>query len=563
MFFVTNSPLLKALGWALIHSLWQFAIFVLLYAVLITLFPRIKGAIRHTISLYLLLAGSLLFAATFCYQYYFFSEDISNTLFSIPVTDETTYYNWSLMRGWIDKYSSYLSLIYLAMVALLFCRLGSWFLRIKHPQHLPLQKPPVEWRLFIQRRAAEMGITKKISLQLSSLADNPQVIGFIKPVILLPLSCISYLSPLQIEAVLLHELAHIKRNDFFINILMAVSSVVFFFNPFARRLLTQLRDERENACDEWVLQYCYPAQEYATALLELEKNRRIYTSLQIAVGGNKKKQLLHRIQKILELPQSQQPNGFIWLNLAVITAFLFLLITPASKQNLVGLPQNFSPFVISYLPFNEPAQEGVKIYGIKKEASTDQQTVNKPFSPGSTLLKQLPDQYGNNRADIESKVNRIELSNEEQEENMNNTLLVNEVSSELIELAYTLPEHHPVAEAQLRAMNHLDQQPFLPSNSFTYYCLTDSSATQIEIKEYAEAILKAEVEAKKTALKARNKSVIKKELNNELGIIQQALEEKKQLFEGRKLQIEALQKAILEEQKLQNKKTGKKRIVYI
>jgi beta-lactamase regulating signal transducer with metallopeptidase domain len=562
MFFVTDSPLLKALGWALIHSFWQFAIFVLLYAVWITLFPRLKAAARHTISLYLLVAGSLLFVATFCYQYYYFSEDIRNPLLGISVTDESTYYSWFSIRGWIDNYSSYLSVVYLAMVALLFCRLGSWFLRINNQQQVPPQKPPFEWRLFIQRRAAEMGITKKISLQLSGLADNPQVIGFIKPVILLPLSCISYLSPLQIEAVLLHELAHIKRNDFFINILMAVSSVVFFFNPFARRLLTQLRDERENACDEWVLQYCYPVQEYATALLELEKNRRMYTSLQIAVGGNKKKQLLYRIQKILELPQPQQPNGFIWLNLAVIAAFLFLLITPVSKQSLAGLPQNFSPFVISYLPFNEPAQEGVKIYRTEKEISYGKHRVNKTSSAGSRLFRQSPGQSGNNKADVKPNGNRMELSDDGPEENINNMMFVNKVFAESTELAFTLPEH-PVAETPVRAMNHLDQQPFLPTNSFTYYCLTDSSATQIEIKEYAKALLKAELVAKKTALKTQRKSVIKKELTNELNNIQEALEEKKQLFEGRKLQIEAIQKAILEEQKIQNKKTGKKRIVYI
>lgn len=561
MFFVTNSPLLKALGWALIHSVWQFAVFVLLYAIVIVFFPRLKGSIRHTISLYFLAAGSALFAATLCYQYYYFSDNITNTLFSISIEDESPNYSWSSVRLWINRYSSYLSLGYLAMVALLFCRLSSWFLRIKNQGQLPLQKPPVEWRLFVQSKSAEMGITKKISLQLSSLADNPQVIGFIKPVILLPISCISYLSPMQIEAVLLHELAHIKRNDFLINILMAVSSVVFFFNPFARRLITHLRDERENACDDWVLQYCYPAQEYATALLQLEKNRRTYASIQIAAGGNKKKQLLHRIQRILALPQSQQPNGFIWLNLAVIAAFLFLLITPASKQNLADLSHSFSPFVISYLPYNEPVQEGVKIYDAKKEVSTHGERNTKTSSPRSELFRQSPSQFGNKRWGGEPEGYQFQLSTEP-EENINNGMLVNDVFSESAELAYTLPEH-PVAEGPLRVMNHLEQQPFLPTSSFTYYCLTDSSATQIEIKEYAEAILKAEVEAKKTALKTRNKSVVQKELNNELGIIQQALEEKKQLLEGRKLQIEALQKAILEEQKIHNKKAGKKRIVYI
>ena len=119
-----------------------------------------------------------------------------------------------------------------------------------------------------------MGIKKDVRMWFSDLVDTPLTIGFWKPVILLPVAAINHLSLQQAEAIILHELNHIKRNDYFINFLIACMDIILFFNPFVRVLTNIIKSERENSCDDMVLQFRYDAGHYASALLLLEKNGR-------------------------------------------------------------------------------------------------------------------------------------------------------------------------------------------------------------------------------------------------------------------------------------------------
>jgi beta-lactamase regulating signal transducer with metallopeptidase domain len=556
MFFIAQSPFLKALGWALIHSLWQFAVLVLLYFCIVKLFPNVKAAVKHSLSLYLLIAGAVWFVFNFLYQYYFFHEDNLFLSYSIPIADTAISNNWFSLRIWINNSSPYFSVLYLAMISVFLCRLVSWFFNNSRHQTESIQKVPLEWRLFTQKMAAYLGITKKITLQLSSFVNTPQVIGFVKPVILLPFSCISNLSPVQIEAVLLHELAHIKRSDYFINIVTVLCSVFFFFNPFARHLISHLRDERENACDDWVLQFCYPAKEYASALLQLEKSRASYNYLQLAAAGNKKKQLLFRIQRILKLSQPPQPSLFIWGNVAVIIAFLLLLITPSYKTNSLNTDPNFIPLFTAYVPFTDmPAENDntEKPHVIQKNNSP----VKVPIPSKIIKIEDIADTEENMVPLIEN-VLQITDENKIIEQTFSQPVLT---KAPEIAYSYALPEE-PANEIKFQ---NIEQQPYLPSNSFTYYYIPDSAEVQANIKEYAETILKLQIESKKEVLlnRQKNEVQIEKQLSNQLEALQQLIQEKQQLAEGRKLQLETLEKVIREQQKKLQYKAGKKRIVYI
>lgn len=558
MLFIANSPFLKALGWALIHSLWQFAILVLLYFAIVKLFPNLKAAIKHTLSFYLLVAGSAWFVFNLLYQYYLFRQNNLYISYNIPIEDTTISYSWISIQGWINTYSPYFSILYLVMIGVFLCRLGTWLFNTRHHQTETIQKVPLEWRLFAQKMAVYLGITKKITLKLSTLVNTPQVIGIVKPVILLPFSCISNLTPLQIEAILLHELAHIKRNDYLINIITVLSSVFFFFNPFARHLIAHLRDERENACDDWVLQFCYPAKEYATALLQLEKNRTSYNYLQLAAGGTKKKQLLHRIQRILNVSQPPQPALFIWGNVAVIIAFLFLLITPSYKPSLsADTDQYFAPMPLftAYSPFTDiPAENN----NIEKPRRTEK--YNYPISAPTSANIIKTEEIAVAEENIPSLIENV--SQLKDETKIIEQTLRRPVLTEAPEIAYsyTLPEP---PDNEIKFQN-IEQQPYLPSNSFNYYYIPDSAEVQLNIKEYAESILKLQIENKKESLLNHlNTEQAKKQLNQQLETLQQLIQEKQQLMDGKKLQLETLEKAILEQQKKLQYKAGKKRIVYI
>jgi hypothetical protein len=102
------------------------------------------------------------------------------------------------------------------------------------------------------------------------------------------------------EAIILHELSHIKRNDYLINLFISVIETILFFNPFVVLLARIIKRERENCCDDFVIQYQYDRHTYASALLSLEQYRN--TTLRLALGATSgKKQLLHRVKRIMEV----------------------------------------------------------------------------------------------------------------------------------------------------------------------------------------------------------------------------------------------------------------------
>jgi hypothetical protein len=131
------------------------------------------------------------------------------------------------------------------------------------------------------------------------MVDTPVTLGVIKPVILLPVAAVNHLSLKQAEAIILHELNHIRRNDYLVNLLIACVDVILFFNPFARLLTSIIRKERENCCDDMVLQFCYEPATYARALLSLEQNRINTNELALAATGKDKHFLLNRVKRIL------------------------------------------------------------------------------------------------------------------------------------------------------------------------------------------------------------------------------------------------------------------------
>lgn len=103
---------------------------------------------------------------------------------------------------------------------------------------------------FFEFLVESMGIKRTVQLVISRQIDIPATLGFLKPIVLLPAAAVAHLTPAQLEAVLLHELAHIKRNDYFWNLLLSVAETMLFFNPFALLLIGMARKERENSCDD-------------------------------------------------------------------------------------------------------------------------------------------------------------------------------------------------------------------------------------------------------------------------------------------------------------------------
>jgi bla regulator protein BlaR1 len=340
MFQIEQSTILHALGYAIGHSLWQMSLLWLLYFGAIHL-AKLTSSRKYILAVGASLAGLVAFAATFIYYTNHLEIDSHDTtaftmLKEIPAavsSSENVLFIYNSLLATLRSLSPYLSCAYLVVMLVLSVRLVNGFGQVKQLRSQGLSKPPIDWRLFVKQHSRFLGIKKPVALYVSQLASSPLTIGFWKPVILIPVASMTQLSPQQLEAVLLHELAHIRRHDYLLNIILQMAEIALFFNPFMRLLLKQARQERENSCDDWVLQFRYNAADYARALLAIEKQS---TQSLLALGTNNKNefQLLNRVKRMLA-PERQSFNYRQQLGLLFLITLLglgFTMIVPRQQS---------------------------------------------------------------------------------------------------------------------------------------------------------------------------------------------------------------------------------------
>lgn len=308
MALLGQSAFLKALGWALLNSIWQMAILWLVYLLLSASLRKLTAHIKHSLSILLLGMGSLWFAFTLAFKYFEYSE--APTLVLAEESAQESFAGvFTLSLRNLETLLPYLSSVYLVAIVFLFFRFISQYRYTQHVTTNSVHKLQPQLRMYVRQIAARMGIKKEIRVWLSEIIDTPMTIGFWKPVILMPIASVNGLNTQQVEAILLHELAHIRRNDYLVNLMVATIDVILFFNPFSRLFTRTIRRERENSCDDLVLQFEYNAHAYASALLAIEKKRIMNVTLGMAATGKNNRMLLDRVKRILNQPVSTRYNN--------------------------------------------------------------------------------------------------------------------------------------------------------------------------------------------------------------------------------------------------------------
>jgi beta-lactamase regulating signal transducer with metallopeptidase domain len=166
---------------------------------------------------------------------------------------------------------------------------------------------PGEWSDLLQQISRRLGISRMIELAESPSVNAPIIIGFIKPVILVPVGMLSGLSLSQIETVFIHELMHVRRQDYVINIIQSFVEAIYFFNPFVWAISGIIKREREHCCDDAVIAIHGNAKDYVTALASLEESRLSRVPISLSLAENKN-QLLNRIKRIMERSVKNHPG---------------------------------------------------------------------------------------------------------------------------------------------------------------------------------------------------------------------------------------------------------------
>jgi beta-lactamase regulating signal transducer with metallopeptidase domain len=191
-----------------------------------------------------------------------------------------------------------------------------------------------EWIRRFEALAHRMGVHRTLLLLESALVEVPTVIGWMCPVILVPAVFFIGLPPDQIEAVLAHELAHIRRHDYLVNLVQIVIETLLFYHPVVWWLSHAIREERENCCDDLVLQIVADKATYATALATLEESRSLPMAITLAATGGS---LLKRIKRITGITEGR----------VSMIPFLLTIMTIVALTSLTGWT-----FVRHYSPHN-------------------------------------------------------------------------------------------------------------------------------------------------------------------------------------------------------------------
>jgi len=345
--------IIERIGWTLIHFVWQGAAIALLLAITLRALHRRSASVRYLVACAAL--GLVVVMPLVTMPFVEVTEppaEVGSAIEPVPALEplpvevvevgelpiqpiETTPVEFTLMEvhvPWTQRAVTALEpalpyLVFgwlLGVFGLSAWHLGGWaqLQRMRCRMVREVAKP-LEAKL--ADLATQLGVTRAVGLLQSALVEVPTVVGWIKPVILLPASAISGLTADQLEAILAHELAHIRRYDYLVNILQTVVEILGFYHPGLWWISQKIRDEREHCCDDLAVHVTGDSVRYARALTSLEEMRHRGAELAIAAGGGN---LLGRIARLLGRPTPRQ-GRFTWLPglIALILATLIVIPT--------------------------------------------------------------------------------------------------------------------------------------------------------------------------------------------------------------------------------------------
>lgn len=302
--FATH-PVIRALGWALFHSLWQGTLIALLAAGFLYAARGRSPEFRYRLAaaalalMVLTCAGTMLWLLPLQEAEVFPAGGLLAPVFDTGLVAG----GWLRFKHAATPWLPYLILAWSLGVSLRFLKLGAGLVWL-YGSCLRATKPaPTAWENRFEQLRARAGISATVRLRLSRQVDSLLVLGWLKPIVLVLAGALLALSPEALEALLIHELAHIRRGDFLANLLQALVESIFFYHPAVGWLSRRMRQEREHCCDDAAVRACGDPILYASALVGLEELRRQPSLLPdlapAASGGN----LMSRIQRLL-LPKA-------------------------------------------------------------------------------------------------------------------------------------------------------------------------------------------------------------------------------------------------------------------
>lgn len=343
---LSSQPWMERLGWTLIHFLWQGLSIAVLYA------AARRGAARTASAntRYLLACAALaaMMAAPLVTWELMSPSDAkpaatyriesgSPTPSTAIATTTTATAAIAALSGSIHAavFLPWLVIFWLSGCTVLGMRLlGGWIVAVRM-RSVQVRSAPSEWQETVRELAERIGLSHPVRLLVSALVHVPTVIGWLRPVVLVPVGAFGGLPPEYLEALLLHELAHIRRHDYLVNIFQSVAEVLLFYHPAVWWVSSHIRAERELCCDDMAVSVSGDVLTYARALAQLESYRLPGFTAAVAANGGS---LSERIARLLGQPRPAVRNN---LGSGVLAVAILLVAAAYGLFGQTGVPPAF------------------------------------------------------------------------------------------------------------------------------------------------------------------------------------------------------------------------------
>jgi len=335
-----NSPFLTSLALTLLHFLWQGVLVATVLKSTLLIFNNNKAQLRYLLSALAMLANLLLPIITFIIIYRGELSSTNTIATSLALSEfiqelkqPDALFSYKEITQSLPALLPYISILWLATITLL---AGKLLIEIATVNKLPQQgsiAPSDKLQTRFNELAKQIGLNITPRLLISLKVEVPMAIGWLKPVVLLPASMISGLNSAQLEMLILHELAHIRRHDYLVNFLQTLVEILLFFHPAVLWVSKQMRNEREYCSDDIAVQHCGDAIAYAhtladTASLCTKTHNHTIPDMAMAASGGDLKQ---RVIRLVGHHCAPQNNISKWFASATI---IFSVLLLSSKQLL-------------------------------------------------------------------------------------------------------------------------------------------------------------------------------------------------------------------------------------
>ena len=298
----TIQHFIQAFSWMLIHSLWQGMLLAVVTAVILMMTKTTRPIVRYNLVFVQFVLFLLACSITFFYEWN--KLPLNTGLPGIMANGSPLLFNINIAgiarscMNYFTVNAPFIVLLWFVLFLFRAVRVMGDLVYIHRAKHRLIYQPSVEWKTKIDLLCNKIKLKRAVQLLESGYVKVPMVIGHLKPLILVPVGLLVGLPVGQVEAVLLHELAHIRRNDYVINFMQTIAETIFFFNPGLLWISSLLRDERENCCDDIALAQTKNKHEFIEALISFKEHSLYGAKYEVAFPG-KKNHLLNRVRRIL------------------------------------------------------------------------------------------------------------------------------------------------------------------------------------------------------------------------------------------------------------------------